>query len=385
MKKVLLYGWYNSSNLGDDAILLIVYDYLRSKNIDCDIISSDNGKNYFNIRDKYNFSYIKDPLSITKVIKNKYLRRILKLYNFVHIILVKDKNVLEDYDSIIFIGGGYVNDIWIRELIRIFFIITLAKISNKKVIFTGQTIGPFDKFISKSLAKKFLKKSDLILVREKFSLKLLNELKLKNVKISSDDIYLYNKEISNNSGDYIIINLKEFPGYDINIMDKFIKLLVLINKKLNYKLVFIPFGINDGPKDLKYINMYMKKLKEHNILSELYITDNLDNLFNEFANARLTLGMAYHSVTISLFTNTPAYSIYRGDYYKNKILGVLSHYELESNALNFENIDDGKLVSFANYIISTHNNEEYLTNIKNKTENLKKLCNKNWESIINKI
>ena len=28
MKNTLLYGWYNSCNLGDDAIFLIVADYL---------------------------------------------------------------------------------------------------------------------------------------------------------------------------------------------------------------------------------------------------------------------------------------------------------------------------------------------------------------------
>lgn len=386
MKKILLYGWYNSCNLGDDAILLIVYDYLKSKNIDCDIISNNSDENYFNIKDEYNFNFIRNPLDINIDVENKYLKKIIKIFNLIFMFILKKNNTLTKYNSIIFIGGGYINGIWILELVKVFFITILARSIGKRVLFTGQTIGPFNGLISKVLAKKFLKKSDLILVREKFSFELLNKLRLKNIKVSSDDIYLYSKKLcTSNSDDYIIINLKEFPNYDLNMMDKFIKLLLLINKKLNYKLIFIPFGINKGPKDLRYINIYMKKLKENNISSELYIPNNLDELFNKFNNAKLTLGMAYHSITISLFTNTPAYSIYKGNYYKNKILGVLSHYNLEKNSLDFENIDDNKLKAFANYIISTYNNEKYLSNIKNKTEYLKKLCEKNWKNIINKI
>ena len=86
-------------------------------------------------------------------------------------------------DIIISSGGGYLNDNsdygFLGHLIDIY----LGTILNKPVILYAQSIGPFKNKFLMLITKMVLKKVDLIILRDNNSMKYINKLGIKNVKI----------------------------------------------------------------------------------------------------------------------------------------------------------------------------------------------------------
>lgn len=375
MKKVLLYGCYNGDNLGDDLILEAVYGYLNKNNIDISIFCTNpEGKNYFNLKNKYHIVGQVDKTGNDLLAKVKHKVSVLKQY-------IHKRN--KQYDCIIFVGGGYINGIFgLKNLIKIYLLTRSFKKYNKKIFFTGQTVGPFKNRISEKLTKNIYKSANKIIVREKYSKKILDEWKLNNVLVG-DDAYLLKQKNNEEKclSNSIIINVKDFKGYE-RWENKYIEIIKEVVKNGENKVYFIPFRSDVNSKEYKTNLKLAEQLKKYHINSEIFVPFTIQELLEIYSESKFVIGTAYHSIVLALLSNKEPYSFYAGEYYERKIKGVLSLYGLEEkNCANFEINEQVNSMIKKIGINKLGKN----TSIKNRTNQIKGKLYKTWDEIIKEI
>ncbi len=368
-KKVLIYGLYDWCNLGDDLMMYEINKKMLEANILPFFIRNDND-NYFDFDKKYD-----NNLFLNKRSKNPILNKFLKYYQLLKLLVRKN-----DYDALIFMGGGYINrsiGSGYGRLIYILLLKNIFKIQKKKVYFTGQTVGPINNNREKFIIKKIYNKSD-VSVREKNSEKILNELDIKN-NLIGDDAYLSYGKFNNESCNekYIIVNYKDFTGYE-SIKDEFEKFLFQVYNKTKLKIVLIPF--RKGKKYSEYIihKQFANDLKNRGINVELFETDSVEKLNELFAQCEFVVATAYHAVVLGLKNNKKVYTGFIGKYYQTKIEGITSFYDNSSYKL---------------YDLSTNNifdtilNEINMDIVENNKVSVKihNDVNNNWNRILKEI
>lgn len=382
-KSILIYGWYDSMNLGDDAMMITINNFLKS-----------NNKNvvYYNFKDKKH-NYFKEDLGDIKYYNRKIpkympneirvFKGIKKLVYWIKQIIFPDKE-LQKCDKVVFMGGGYINSIWSAELRNILHFSLVAKRNKCKIYFTGQTAGPYNNIFDKLFSKLLYNLGENVTVREKSSFCLLSKYNIKSLKLGADDFYLCkdnNKSTSNNEDKYFILTIKNFLNYEHGI-EKCVCLAEEIYKQTGYTIALVPFGKGIRPEDFETSKQISNKLNNKKIKNIVVDINNFKQLESVFSNCEFTLGMAYHSLVISLFFNKPAIGLYNGKYYKSKITGILKHYDIEENSYDFEDVNNGNLNDIVKEIIAKVNNFDYIKS-KNTTEDMKSICNKTWIEIIN--
>ena len=379
--KIMIYGWYDGMNLGDDAMMLSINNFLKKNNKDVIYYNFKNNKlNYFN-KDLGKIKYI-DRYN-NQLIKNKILRKVKKIIVYSKKLILGDKEI-KQFEKVIFMGGGYINSLWSNELKEIFFLALMAKRNKCKLYFTGQTSGPYNNLVDKFLAKTVYKIADGVTVREKNSFNLLKSYGVNNLNYGVDDFYLFdinNKIKSKNYDKYFILNIKKFENYDEGI-EKIVQLAKNINKKTGFNIALVPFGKGKRSADLECSKKISTILSEEKINNFIVDVNSLDDIIDVFSNAEFTLGMAYHSLVISLYFNKSAIALYDGEYYKSKITGILSHYKLENQAYNFREITNENLDSVTLDIMKKINSID-LDVVSNRTKEMRMICKRTWDYILN--
>lgn len=383
-KSILIYGCYDSMNLGDDAMMIGINKFLKLNNKDVIYYNFKNEKyNYFN-DDLGKVKYYNRKVPKYKENDIRVIKLIKKIIHYIIEIILPNKE-LQRCNKVIFMGGGYINSLWSSESKRILHLALVARRNKCKVYFTGQTSGPYNNIIDKICAKLLYNLGEKVIVRETTSFNLLNDYKIKSLTLGVDDFYLYNDDkkpsyLKEKINKYFILNVKNFYNYEEG-MNKCVYLAEELYKKTGYTIAIVPFGKGIRQQDFEFskkISSYLNAKEIKNIIVDI---NNFNDLIYIFSNTEFTLGMAYHSLVISLFFNKPAIGLYNGEYYKSKITGILEHYNLEENAYNFNYINNDNLKTIVNDIISKINNFNY-ANVKNKTEEMKDICNKTWNDIL---
>lgn len=366
-KKVLIYGAYDLDNLGDDYMMYAIDDFLKSKNIKPVYVHIPNRLNYFDMN-------IDETLDIP--FKMKYKNKFLKLIKIITW-LFKRKDI-EDIDALIFMGGGYTNEKFgLKNLLNIYF--TCQKFRNKKIYFTGQTVGPVNNVFYKILIKNIYKKADKVCVRERFSQELLNNFKIDN-KLIGDDAFLSKSNINKSINSHtIIFNYKDFEGYD-EYKSEYFKFLLEIAKLQNKRILVIPFRSSVNSNEYKSNYKLYEFLKQNNINADFIVERDIKKFQQIFRSSEIVIGTAYHSIVLGLLYNNRVFGLYSGEYYKMKIKGILNWYDIEnSNAINLIDIDN--IVDKFNKIIDNDN----MNNNLEITEKISNNVNTAWNEITSEI
>ena len=128
-KKICISGYYGFSNFGDEAILDVLVEYLKSKNVDITIFS----KNPVLTATKHRVKCVKtfDFLSVMKNIKNS---------------------------DVLFSGGGSLlqDKTSLKSLLYYLFVICYALKHQKRVVIFAQGIGPIKNAIAENKDKASL-------------------------------------------------------------------------------------------------------------------------------------------------------------------------------------------------------------------------------------
>lgn len=273
-------------------------------------------------------------------------------------------NYIDDIDVLIVNGGGYFNHLWNNSLWRsdmlkkIIAPILLASQKHKKIIFTGNSFGPFDQ------SEEFFTYLFNYLNNVTFAVRdrMYSEKYLKRIGISSDnihfipdDLYFINKTIlskPNNipetilkAGKYIVLELY-FPIDELKKCRHELKRFSnSIYERYGLSIIFIPFDFDRGGmwqgeylKDIMN-NFYMYSLNEKGYLP-------IEDIYNIINNSEMVICTRYHALVLAISSGIPVINImkkvcddYR--YYFNKNYGLLEYTfdGLMFNEMDFLKID----------------------------------------------
>lgn len=146
MTKITVSGYYGFDNFGDETILFVLLNYLKSKKFDITVFS-------------------KNPETTSK----KYGIKSLNTFSFFDVV-----NQIRKTDFLISGGGSLLQDATsAKSLIYYLFVLFLAWFFKKKIVIFAQGIGPINSFILRKFTKFILHKADFISVRDDKSLFLL--------------------------------------------------------------------------------------------------------------------------------------------------------------------------------------------------------------------
>ena len=315
MKNVLIYGVYDFDNLGDDYMVAVIDEYLKSKKINPIYINNSTINNYFNLAIKREFE-----LPFNKKYKNKIIKLFEIMKWYFH------KNNIKNIDSLIFMGGGYTSESFgTRNLLNL--LLLCKKFKSKKIFFTGQTVGPVYKRLNMYLIKKIYKSGSAIFVRETKSQKFLASLGIKS-KLVGDDAFLTNYCVKRDKAkDYIVYNYKDFKTYE-NYKKEYFKILLRFAKEKKMKVLVIPFRSSKGADEYKCNYELYTFLKSNGINTEFVVEKSINNFQEILSNSKIVIGTAYHSIVLGLIFNNKVFSYYNGKYYKQKIEGILDWFNL---------------------------------------------------------
>ena len=270
---------------------------------------------------------------------------------------------MKNLDLIHYIGGGYFTDKWMDVLIYEYITVVLAKIINPnlKVIGTGLGLGPFKNKLSLIILKLFTRNFDYIFVREAESLSLLEALKVDVYKkVLGDDAILLLTDLTQlksesylNCNNITALNLKSFPDHDYSLLKHKLENCIKLLEDKNYKIKYFCFGRKPGPDDLSLFealdNDYKNNVAIHDPYEEGWISF-LENL----AKADIWLGFACHFNVILTLLSIPVISVHSGEYYKQKIAGVIKLLSNDSMVLSIDELVVQDLVEALGMAKSLH-------------------------------
>ncbi|MEM2857224.1 MAG: polysaccharide pyruvyl transferase family protein [Candidatus Nitrosocaldaceae archaeon] len=241
-KKILIIGGYGFSNIGDEAILSGLLEYLE-------IV----------------LGYNKNSYSITVFSKNPHETM------SIHGVNATDKIIYEILRSdIIIIGGGELFSEYKHLFYKNLLLVIVSKLLNKQVYLIGIGID-IKKSISRFLTKYIFKLVDKISVRDRSSLQILHNLGIRNVKLIPD-LAFYNLKprhspvIDNFMAQYglipnnfIIVVFR--PSTNSHLITLYVDVIKALAK--DNRIVSVPFSKHPSSYDDNDLNMILliKKMR----------------------------------------------------------------------------------------------------------------------------
>jgi colanic acid/amylovoran biosynthesis protein len=189
LKKALILDEFNSFNNGEMARVLSLSDSLRTLNppLDMEIFSSSPELD----QPRYN------RFKIHVVKRPWYKKSSFKLATFVYFISVSSLTLFtytllrpfgkrgkhHQYDLFLHLTGDVINDKGLSVLYYHLYHILFGLAAGKKTVIYAESMGPFRSKFTSFVTRIILNKVDLITVREKISLKYLEEIHVKKTRV----------------------------------------------------------------------------------------------------------------------------------------------------------------------------------------------------------
>ncbi len=265
-KKICISGYYGFDNFGDETILKILIENLKTFECKPEIVI---------------FSSNPEKTSKTHKVNS------VQTFNFKAV--VKE---LFKCNCLISGGGSLLQDSTsIKSLIYYLGVIGIATFFRKKIIIFAQGIGPINNKPLACLTAFLLKRANHITVRDENSLNLLNSWKVKAEKCS-DPVWNLNISKINAQTGKIGIQLRDFS----TISDEFLNALAInINKYYAQKEINI-FSLQNNI-DLKICNKLKEILYSINPNLQIKVIENTSNekIISDICNMDELIAMRFHA------------------------------------------------------------------------------------------
>ncbi|MDR1168404.1 MAG: polysaccharide pyruvyl transferase CsaB [Heliobacteriaceae bacterium] len=265
MSKVIISGYYGFGNFGDEAILSILIDKLKSLNAEITVISAK-------------------PQSVNTI----------QTFDFKNIVRAIFRS-----DILISGGGSLLQDVTgIKSLLYYCWVIFTALLSGKKTIIFAQGIGPVNSPIARFIVKNLLKKCTCISVRDENSQKLLENWKIKS-DLVCDPFYSLEIPAQPKTG-AVGIQLRDFKTMN----DEFLRQLAnSVAKHFPDRKIEI-YSLQDSI-DLKICKQFAKLLPNPEILSGLSV----DEAVERISGLDFMIAMRFHAVLAAVKSNVKTLAI----------------------------------------------------------------------------
>lgn len=320
MAKIAISGYYGFKNFGDEAILSVLVNHLKSlQNTDITVFSSD-------------VEYTENTYGV-KAVKRFCLKNVLK--------------TIKDCDVLVSGGGSLLQDVTsLKSLIYYAFIIAMGLFFNKKVVIFAQGIGPLNSNVAQNIVKNLLKYCSYVTVRDENSLKLLEKLGIKS-ELVCDPIYSLDIKSEPQNG-VVGVQLRDFKTMNQELLQK---LALLIVTKFSDKKIEI-FSLQKT-QDLGLCKRFEAIVKSFNpdICTEIVE----DDIVNRLSRLEYLIGMRFHAVLVALKCGVRTCAI-NYDVKVEKIatdakiplISMDAHENLEEIYQKMQNLNRDELLRFAN-------------------------------------
>jgi len=302
-------------------------------------------------------------------------------------------NVTEYILSDVVIDAGadnFSDDYGIRFTIASIYNMLLGILLKKPVIILAQSIGPFNNFLTRFLAKFVLKRVSLITVREKITLNYLKSLGInKSINLTSDLAFLLKSKKTEKTEKLLkkasrenpvigfnpsaLIYKKAFPKIR-NLREKYKKYVETMSKTIDYlveefdaNVILIPHVLGPGEENddrtiiRKIYNLTRNKHRIY-LADDEYFPNELKEIIGQ---CDLFIGSRMHSTIASTSKHVPTIALS----YSHKYEGII-----------------GKTLGLEDYIIDVrkHNPEETFFLLKNRIDSLWKERNRIHRTLVKK-
>ena len=301
MTKVVISGYYGFGNFGDETILSILVNHLKSLNADITVLSG-------------NIEYTKKHNSVNAI--NRFdIKNVAKIIKSSDILISGGGSLLQDATSL-------------KSLIYYLFIIALGVLYNKKVLIFAQGIGPIKNRFAKVMTRFLIKQCYYVSVRDEKSFELL-----KTWDIASDLVPdpVFSIDVEQRKGEAIGVQLRNFNGVNISFLQN---LAQFINSKFSDNIIKI-FSLQES-YDFDLCKNFEQMLKNTNpnIKTEI-ITE---NIIENITDLEYLFGMRFHALLIAVKAGVKSCAIN----YDIKVENFAKEYNLPVISLsdnnNFEKI-----------------------------------------------
>ena len=267
-KKVCISGYYGFSNFGDEAILDVLVEYLKSKNADITVFSKNPSQTSAKHRVRCVNSF--DFLSVMRNIKNS---------------------------DILFSGGGSLlqDKTSLKSLLYYLFVIYYALKCKKQVVIFAQGIGPIKSLIARFFTAQILKKCDIVTVRDDASLFLIRGWGVIADKVNDP---IWNLTLPQNfQNNKIGVQLRKDRYLTNNFMDELASLIVHYFNGFEIDI----FSYQDS-MDYEICKQFrdILRLKNPNCNIKLYKGLSSRDIIEKTADLKYMIAMRYHACLLAL-------------------------------------------------------------------------------------
>ncbi len=378
--KIMIMGGYGWSDIGDESMPMADIINLRKRVKKLDIVMLSPLPNDTNKFHKERAIYDLRELGLNNFDdqqeKKKLYSRTIQFLNAAHL-RRKGKKIktwksadiffdeLETCDLLFNVGGGNINSIMPSELYKKCSIYLAAKILQKPIIISGQTMGPFLRRIDSTYVAFCLNYVDLITFRDNGkSIKRLQAIGVKNpimLNTADDSItlpYINKQELiqiqqndhpefweKDDSKLIIAMNMKGSLSQFTNLgkennLDKECVLMSqmadYIIEKYNAKICFLPTDYSDSVDDRplhKKIHNQMKNISKAICINKEYSASQLKGFLSYVDCA---IGSRYHFCVFAAGGFTPFLGIASGIYQRTKLEGLAGLCEIQECYINMD-------------------------------------------------
>lgn len=360
MKKVLILGGANGGfNLGDDAmfeaLVLNLRKHLGTNQLQ---IITDAENDWKSPLADHTIPQINKVWNIKKIGRGSLLLRntiagiASRAYKSLGIrtldtVLNKYITAIKDIDLIIFAGMGAMNDKFkYHGIIGRSIIMKIAKVFHKRVIFSGNGIGPVNKRHNKYVCKNFLEHVERIYVRDRInSRKELIKMSYPDDQIIDavdDSFFLEYNDDDRNYAEKLLkennIKPKGFIAISMHNWDKDLNKILFnsighaINEFKDYHILLIPHYFTGKMDDRLILEKLKEYLNSSGIPNVTLIIDKITASQSKaiLRLARFSIATRYHVGVFSLSVGTPTILLSTDSgYYGQKMSGILEWYGLQ--------------------------------------------------------
>lgn len=382
MPRILIpntYTWYNK---GDASIVVGMVHAIRRYVPDSEIVTLSftpdiDQRMYNDLRIKVlrNLLTIPRGTSYYPVVKNlasKVLRYMVlsKTPSMTsRLVDLEEKEVLEAYsgsDIVVGCGGGYLGGYKFSSLLHAYRIY-LGKLFGKPIAICAQSIEPMPSTLVRGLTKYFLKKMEIVMVREELSMRYLESIGVKtNVILTADPAFIVptvsRKEAQRllasegiHRDGHLLVGITTrswgFRGFERRRerLDNFIS---AIAKTINFlisenaKITFFPQVIYLGDDD-RIISRKIQSIVSDSRVTVLEKDHSPQQLRGMIGEMDLFIGTRMHSNIFSTSMGVPTVAIA----YQRKTHGVMAMLEMSDYVLDVSDITYEELVSKINDLL----------------------------------
>ena len=330
----------------------------------------------------------KDVITRSKRTAMLFLCIILKLrFSSQHALNI----ILKDYDSadiLLFTGGGYLRSqkgitqsLNLLMLLLMFYYATTCK--AKKII-APISFGPFAYKWQERLAAFVIKNFDIIMVREKYSHKILKKYGLQNVLLSADTSLLLKYPKKKYTNDKLILGFTIRKWLDNNeqkmFENNFAKAIIWFSQQTN--AIIQPIVQVDAPEygdvDMAITKNIIKILQHHNVRTNPIAV--ITNLYEAriYKKLDLLLGVRMHSNILAALQGTPFVAVS----YEHKTTGISNSIGVGRYCVDIRKVNSSIL--YKKLLLLTKEQDEISKVLQVTLKDIRVRENKIWKEILTK-